>query len=131
MGNLESVLLNGGVPRQAPAGEAQPILISAAPASAKSLHQAGFDILGVANNHSLDYGVAGLKEAANHLQQAGLEIIGTTAEDGASEPLYHQIGGVRLAFLAYNAVPDPNPLPACRPASCPFRDNARRRISIA
>jgi hypothetical protein len=117
MGNLENVLLDSGIPLQAPDGEAQPILLSAAPATARSLRRAGFDILGVANNHSLDYGVAGLKETAGHLQQAGLEIIGTTIEAGASEPLYHEIDGVRLAFLAFNAIPEANPLAACQPTS--------------
>ena len=117
LGNLEGVLVNGGVPRRAPRGDAQPILLSAPPAEAGSLRRAGFDIMGVANNHSLDYGVAGLEESIGHLQQAGLEIIGTTAEDGSSEPLYYQIDGVRLAFLAFNAVPEPNPLQACPPGT--------------
>jgi hypothetical protein len=113
LGNLEVALVDGGTPRQAPTGEVQPILLSASPASAESLRQAGFDILGLANNHSLDYGVIGLEETIAHLQQAGLEIVGATTENGAVAPFYYQVNGVGLAFLAFNAVPDPHPLQVC------------------
>ncbi len=113
IGNLEATLADGGTPRQAPAGEAQPILLSAAPEAAESLRQAGFDILSLANNHSLDYGIVGLKEAASHLQQAGLAIVGLTTENGAITPLNQEVNGVRLAFLAFNAIPDPHPLETC------------------
>lgn len=115
LGNLEVALVEGGAPRQAPMGEAQPILLSASPASAKSLRGAGFDILGLANNHSLDYGVTGLEETVTHLQQAGLMVVGTTTEKGTVRPLYQEVNGVRLAFLAFNAVSDPHPLQICPP----------------
>ena len=113
IGNLEAALVDGGAPRRAPAGEAQPILLSAAPAAAGSLRQAGFDILSLANNHSLDYGMAGLKETISHLKQAGLEIVGLTTDDGAIAALDQKVNGVRLAFLAFNAIPDPHPLGTC------------------
>ncbi len=113
LGNLEAALVDGGAPRRAPTGEAQPILLSAAPDAAGSLRQAGFDILSLANNHSLDYGVVGLKETVSHLQQVGLEIVGLTTEDGAIAPLDQQVNGVRLAFLAFNAIPDPHPHETC------------------
>lgn len=115
MGNLEAVLVEGGTPRRAPAGEAQPILLSASPASAGLLRQAGFDILGLANNHSLDYGVIGLEETIAHLQQEGLEVVGSTTEDGGIIPLFQEVNGIRLAFLAFNAIPDPHPLQTCPP----------------
>jgi poly-gamma-glutamate synthesis protein (capsule biosynthesis protein) len=115
LGNLEVVLVDGGTPRRAPTGEAQPILLSTSPAAADSLRQAGFDILGLANNHSLDYGVIGLKETINHLQRAGLEIVGSTTENEAIVPVYHKVNGVRLAFLAFNSVPDPHRLQTCPP----------------
>jgi poly-gamma-glutamate synthesis protein (capsule biosynthesis protein) len=115
LGNLEATLVDGGSARQAPTGEAQPILLSASPAAAHSLRQAGFDILGLANNHSLDYGVIGLEETIAHLQQAGLETVGSTTEDEAIAPLLHEENGVRLAFLAFNAVPDPHPQQTCPP----------------
>jgi poly-gamma-glutamate synthesis protein (capsule biosynthesis protein) len=119
LGNLEVVLVDGGAPRRAPSGEAQPIILSVSPVSAESMRQAGFDILGLANNHSLDYGVPGLKETASHLRQAGLEIVGATKENGSIAPLYQDVNGVRLSFLAFNAVPDPHPLQTCPPGiSC-------------
>jgi hypothetical protein len=122
LGNLEGVLVDGGSPRQAPEGELQPIILKAAPTSAKLLPQAGFDIMGLANNHSLDYGDGGLQETIRHLQRAGLVVIGVENEGGTAEPLIQEIGGFRLAFLAFNALSDPHPQPGCPPLDdCPAR----------
>ncbi len=119
LGNLEGVLVEGGSPRQERAGEAQPIILAARPSSASLLPQAGFDILGLANNHSLDYGHDGLRETIRHLEQADLAIIGTESEAGAPAALIEEVGGLRLAFLAFNAVPDPQAeMPCAAPDRC-------------
>ena len=116
LGNLEGVLVDNGTPRQAPKGEPQPIILRASPESAKLLPQAGFDIMGLANNHSLDYGDEGLQETINHLQRAGLAVMGTANKIGTAEPFIQEINGLRLAFLAFNAVSDPHPHLACSPS---------------
>jgi poly-gamma-glutamate capsule biosynthesis protein CapA/YwtB (metallophosphatase superfamily) len=113
LGNLEAVLTDGGLPRSAPDGDPQPILLRAGPENAKSLKQAGFDILGLANNHALDYGPAGLADTADVLQSEGLAVAGLLVPDGVQRPLIQEVNGIRLAFLAFNAVPDPQPSEAC------------------
>lgn len=110
--NLEGVLVAGGQPRTAPAGQPQPIILKGSPDSANLLSQAGFDILNLANNHSLDYGIEGHQESINHLQRAGLAVTGTASADTAV-PFIQEIDGLRIAFLAFNAVPDPYPQAAC------------------
>jgi poly-gamma-glutamate synthesis protein (capsule biosynthesis protein) len=75
-GNLESLIVTGGAPRTAPSGEPQPIILNAPLTAVSHLAAAGFDLLSLANNHSLDYGGKGLAETAGRLQQAGLTPIG-------------------------------------------------------
>ena len=109
LGNLEAVLTDETLSRSAPAGEPQPILLRAEPEMIDPLKQAGFDILGLANNHALDYGPAGLADTAAALQDAGLASIGLLAPDGRQQPLIREVNGLRLAFLAFNAVPVSGP----------------------
>jgi hypothetical protein len=111
LGNLEAVLTDESRPRSAPPGDPQPILLRAEPDAIDPLKQAGFDILGLANNHALDYGRAGLAATSALLQDAGLAPIGLLAPDGIQRPLIREVHGVRLAFLAFNAVPVPGPDP--------------------
>jgi poly-gamma-glutamate capsule biosynthesis protein CapA/YwtB (metallophosphatase superfamily) len=111
LGNLEAVLTDETSPRSAPAGEPQPIILRAGPEQAYPLSMAGFDILGLANNHALDYGPVGLSDTVAALQGAGLAPIGLLAPDGIQQPLIREVNGVRLAFLAFNAVPVPGPVP--------------------
>jgi poly-gamma-glutamate synthesis protein (capsule biosynthesis protein) len=113
LGNLESVLTDGHLPRSAPEGSPQPILLRANPENAKPLKQAGFDILGLANNHALDYGPAGLADTVGVLDRQGLATVGLLASDGVQKPLIREVNGIRLAFLAFNAVPDPQPSQGC------------------
>lgn len=114
LGNLEAVLAPHEPPRTtAGAGDAQPILLSARPQAAAWLRHAGFDLLGLANNHSLDYGPDGLATTVRHLRDAGLTPLGAApgVAGGATayEAVIQEVRGVRLAFLAFNAVPDPHP----------------------
>ena len=108
LGNLESVIVANGIPRTAPAGEPQPIILNAPVTAVAQLTAAGFDLLSLANNHSLDYGADGLGETAVRLQQAGITPLGIgTDENSAYQPLFREVQGVRLAFFAFNGVPEP------------------------
>ena len=109
LGNLEGVLASGGEPRRAEAGGDQPIILQGQPAGAGLLARSGFDLLGLANNHSLDLGPQGLHETAEHLRRAGMEPFGLEGEDW----VLREMKGVRLAFLAFNALPDPFMAGAC------------------
>ena len=72
------------------------------------LRAAGFDVMGLANNHSLDLGPAGLEQTAVHLTAAGLVVIGAGPDrETAGQPWLHTANGVQLALLAFNAIPNP------------------------
>src|ERR1044072_1516830 len=72
----------------------------ASPAHASAL--AGFDVLSVANNHSLDCGRTGLDDTVAGLSKLGIADVGTSLE-----PVVVTRGGVRIAFLAFSDFPEP------------------------
>ena len=101
LGNLECVIAEEGTPRLGP------YRLRAPPSAVAALRDAGFDLLGVANNHALDLGPQGLVETVSRLRRAGMATVGAGPDEGAAaRPLIRDVGGVRLALLAFNAVPD-------------------------
>jgi poly-gamma-glutamate capsule biosynthesis protein CapA/YwtB (metallophosphatase superfamily) len=92
-----------------------PVRLYAPTQAASWLQTAGFDLLGLANNHSLDAGPDGLHQTAETLQAAGLSVVGAgaTPEQALAAYTFTQ-DGVRLAILSVNAIPIPpdNALPA-------------------
>ena len=110
LGNLECVVAPGepSPPGQADDPTQGPYRLYAPPSAVTALREAGFDVLGLANNHALDGGPAGLAETASRLQAAGIATVGAGAgPETALQPLIRQVDGVRLALLAVNAVPTP------------------------
>ena len=100
--NLESVITEGGIPRPGP------YRLRAQPSAANLLRDAGFDVLGLANNHALDFGPASLAETVSRLQEVGIDTVGIGPDgETAARSLIYEIDGLRFAFLAFNAVPDP------------------------
>jgi poly-gamma-glutamate synthesis protein (capsule biosynthesis protein) len=92
LANLESPLTN------APPESESPYIFCARPENVRVLVDAGFDYLALSNNHHLDCGKDGLLETQRTLTEAALGFIGPDPE-----PVYHSIGGVRLALLAFDA----------------------------
>ena len=92
LANLESPLTD------APVQTESPYALCAAPENVKYLADAGFDLLALSNNHSLDCGTEGLLETQSMLMNAGLGFIGPDPE-----PAYRVMNGIRLAFLAFDA----------------------------
>lgn len=108
--NLECVIT---VPSQAsegsPAG-ASPIRLIAPPGAARAIQSAGIDVVGLANNHSLDGGPRGLEDTVRYLEKAGVSTVGAGPdEENSGLPLIRTVDGVTIAFLAFNAVPTPDP----------------------
>jgi poly-gamma-glutamate capsule biosynthesis protein CapA/YwtB (metallophosphatase superfamily) len=96
IGNLECALGEGGTP----APKAYTFL--APPEAAGLLGNAGFDLLSLANNHSLDYGHEVFGQTRNLLTQNGIRYVGAGSdESGSHAPAWMEIGGRRIAFLAY------------------------------
>jgi poly-gamma-glutamate capsule biosynthesis protein CapA/YwtB (metallophosphatase superfamily) len=106
LGNLECVIGEGGTSRPGP------YRLRAPSSAAGILREAGFDLLGLANNHALDYGSEGLAETVSRLQEAGIGTVGAGPDPtAAAQPVIREAGGLRLAFLAFNAIRDPDDMP--------------------
>lgn len=109
-GNFEGVIAaagNGATPEPLPprgAGGPYPLLIP--PERVPELVAAGFDALGLANNHTLDRGPYGLRDTAEALRSAGLRVPGAGPDaEAAWAPVFFPVRGVTLGVLACNAVP--------------------------
>ncbi len=94
--NLESPLTSH--PRAAPAG----FDLRAPPESVRALIRSGVTLVSLANNHILDGGQPGLAQTLDVLREARIGAIGP-----AGEVLVRQVGGVPLAFLAFDDVSRP------------------------
>ncbi|HEY5683473.1 MAG TPA: CapA family protein [Sulfuricaulis sp.] len=98
-GNLEGPLTDAG----APATNKQYVFRSPPEKVAPALARAGFNVVSLANNHTLDYGPEGLADTRAALDRAGIGYVGAgrnLAE--ARRPLYMVVDGVTIAFLAYS-----------------------------
>ncbi len=66
------------------------------PSYAQILRQAGFTVLNSANNHSHDYGTAGVTDTSTALQQAGITQCGLPGQIGIVSD-----GATKVAFVAF------------------------------
>jgi len=73
------------------------------PAVAPALRGAGFNIVTLANNHSMDFGWPALDETRRHLRDAGIAWVGAGANlDEARAVQLLNVKGKRIAFLGYS-----------------------------
>lgn len=73
--------------------------------TARALADAGIDVVSLANNHTMDYGVAGLEQTIDLLDQARIAHTGAGRNlDEARRPAFLEAMGLRLAFLSYASV---------------------------
>ncbi len=110
LGNLECALTDTPITATATLSHSlpAPVRLYAPIQSASWLKKAGFDLLGLANNHSLDAGPDGLRQTAASLQSAGLAVVGAgPTSDQALAAYTYSHNGVRLAILGVNAIPIP------------------------
>jgi poly-gamma-glutamate synthesis protein (capsule biosynthesis protein) len=99
VGNLESTLSRAGRPTQG--GDS----FAADPAVAGALADAGFDVLGLANNHAGDFGPVALRETVRRLERGGLSTFGAGRDLAAArEPSVARVGGTTFGFLGFNAI---------------------------
>jgi poly-gamma-glutamate synthesis protein (capsule biosynthesis protein) len=147
VGNLECVITGDSQSRSAQnhskgttrSGPSEPrpsesaSFLQAAPSAVAQLRGAGFDVLGLANNHALDRGPEGLAETALRLRRAGMAAIGVGPDpEAALQPLVREVGGVRVALLAFNAVADPRGSSGSDWVSAEWdRDRARSAVAAA
>lgn len=99
-GNLETPLMQG---KTTPAGS---MTFRADPEGTQGLLFAGYDILSVANNHSMNYQAPGLLRTMETLTAAGIKYVGGGKNiNEAHTPVVFNVKGKKIAFYAYN---DPN-----------------------
>ena len=98
-GNLEGPLTDDGASTTAK----QYLFRSPPDKVAPALARAGFNIVSLANNHSLDYGPQGLDDTRAALDKVGIRYVGAGRDLAAARaPVYMEAGGARVAFLAYS-----------------------------
>jgi poly-gamma-glutamate synthesis protein (capsule biosynthesis protein) len=99
-GNLECAITVRGEPA------AKAYTFAAPPAAVDALALAGFDVLTLANNHSLDFGPVALQDMQARLGAAGIQTVGAGLNRiAAHAPVILTRHGLRLAFLGYVDVP--------------------------
>ncbi|MFA6272743.1 MAG: CapA family protein [Patescibacteria group bacterium] len=101
-GNLESPITPG---RKINTNE---MVFRADPESVEGLKLAGFDLVTLTNNHTLNFGKEGLSDTFKYLNTAGIEYMGAgeTVKD-AYLPVIKEINGMIFAFLAYSYATEP------------------------
>lgn len=99
MVNLETPISTRGVP------DAKTYTFRAPPALAPALAEAGVDVVSLANNHGLDYGVTAMLDTIAHAEAAGVRVVGAGRDAAeAYAPVVLERGGRRVAFLGLTRV---------------------------
>ena len=71
------------------------------PAVAKDLKAMGFALVSRANNHSLDWGLEGMRETSRHLEEAGIVHAGVGEDRGlARAPQFLETRAARVALVS-------------------------------
>lgn len=99
--NLECPLTHA----EAAAMKASQFVFKADPENAKALKIAGFDMLVLANNHTMDYLSAGLLDTMDALDGAGVLPTGAGNSQNEIEPCFTEINGVKIGVLSYSSLP--------------------------
>ncbi|QPC46848.1 CapA family protein [Mangrovibacillus cuniculi] len=91
--NLETAVTTRGI------ADDKQYAFRSAPDSLKGLANAGVDIVSLANNHSLDYGVEGLLDTFDYITASGMRYIGAgKSEEEAYQSIEMTLGGEKLVF---------------------------------
>jgi Bacterial capsule synthesis protein PGA_cap len=95
--NVEEAITDDTGVRKCSAGSTSCHAFRAPPACAQALVEAGFKIVGLANNHANDYGSAGLKNTKDTLDSLGVKY---TGPPGLIPVL--TVKGIKVAVLAFS-----------------------------
>jgi hypothetical protein len=61
----------------------------------------GYDVLSVANNHSLDMGADGLINTLDNLRHKGIQTVGAKKEEVEDDFQIVEVNGIKIGFVAY------------------------------
>ena len=108
-----------------------PNALEASPAAARLLAAAGFDAMGLANNHAGDAGPDTVTDSAAALSAAGIRAVGGGASAAqAFEPRIFDVDGVRIALLDFDSTGQ-GPRAGPRTAGVAWWDETRVREALA
>lgn len=113
-GNLETTIFDSRYFTGAPYSWDDDWTNSSEPGVAADLKSMGFSIVSRANNHSLDWGLEGMRETSRHLDEAGLAYAGVGEGRGiARAPRYVETRRARVALVSVASTyrPTTNALP--------------------
>ena len=80
------------------------------PAMVDGLVSAGFDVVSLANNHTMDWSTVALLDTVEALRQRGIATVGAGADlASAREPVVIDRRGLRVGFLAFQATEHDRP----------------------
>jgi poly-gamma-glutamate capsule biosynthesis protein CapA/YwtB (metallophosphatase superfamily) len=98
LANLESPIANGGSEYTS-----KRFRFRAEPEVAKAIRKAGFNLVTLANNHSMDFGGKALAETMANLEAAGIAWIGAGEDLAAARRMaLFTVKGKKIAFLGYS-----------------------------
>ncbi len=107
--NVETVVTHRNDHKRDLKGQRGPFNFRSHPNSLQALVGSGFNLFSLANNHSMDYGVAGLKDTIRHVSALrkdgllGAAGIGMNREE-AGRPIRLQVNGANIAYSAIGIV---------------------------
>jgi len=107
--NLETVVTDRNDLTRDTKGQSGPFNFRTHPNGIRHLVSRGFNMISLANNHSMDYGVAGLKETLKHIGALEKERLAVAAgigmnRDAAATPKRVNVKGSDIAFAAIGIV---------------------------
>ncbi len=107
--NIETVVTDRNDLRRDTKGQRGPFNFRSHPNSMRALTEAGFNLFSLANNHSMDYGPAGLRDTLRHVEALsgdGLLAHAGVGEnrDAAGRPYVLDVKGARIGFAAIGIV---------------------------
>ncbi len=74
------------------------------PGTEKALHNAGFSIVSLSNNHTMNFGEKGIEDTFTYLNTAGITYVGAGKDKKeANQPIYMTRNGITFAFLTYGS----------------------------
>jgi poly-gamma-glutamate synthesis protein (capsule biosynthesis protein) len=83
----------------------QRFIFKADPSNAEYLKSSGFDVLTLANNHTMDYLSNGLADTMQALENAGVLYAGAGLSKEEIKPCFIEKNGVRIGVLSYSSLP--------------------------
>ncbi len=69
--------------------------------SVEGLSYAGFDVVSLANNHILDYGLVAMDDTVRIVESNAVRQVGLTTGDAPQEPLLLKVDDLHVGYLAY------------------------------